>query len=147
MQIISNGLSSNCRLLNLSREWKRLIAPTAVQAANNDEALPGVLRNRGIRLFISGEQGNKCLKLKGTGNKGSSREQETENQDFDFGEQGKMPIFFQGNKGTGTPPGRASMMVQSDIVITETYQKLVQFSVRTGPQNAHRTAGAFDTGD
>ena len=25
------------------------------------------------------------------------------NQDFDFWEQGKMSIFFQENKGTGTP--------------------------------------------
>ena len=29
--------------------------------------LPGVLVNRGIRPFISGEQGNNSLKLKGTG--------------------------------------------------------------------------------
>ena len=74
---------------------------------NTYEALPGVLGNRGIMPFISGEQGNKSLKLKGTGeqrqflgtrNKGY--------RDFDLGEQGKMPIS-QGNKGTGTPSGRA----------------------------------------
>ena len=35
------------------------------------EALPGILGNRGIRSFISGEQRNKSLKLKGTGNKGN----------------------------------------------------------------------------
>ena len=34
--------------------------------ANINEALPGVLGNRGIRPFISGEQGNKSLKLMGT---------------------------------------------------------------------------------
>ena len=66
------------------------------------EALPGVWRNREIRLFISGEQGNKGLKPKGTGEQrqfwGTGN---IVNQDFYFGEQGKMPIF-QGNKGTGT---------------------------------------------
>ena len=60
----------------------------------------GVLGNRGIRPFISEEQRNKSLKLKGTGGQrqfwGTGN---IENQDFDFGEQGKMPIdFFQGNK-------------------------------------------------
>ena len=64
------------------------------------EALPGFWGNRGIRQFF---QGNKSLKLKGTGERrqfwGTGN---IENQDFDFGEQGKMPIF-QGNKGTGTP--------------------------------------------
>ena len=42
-----------------------------------DEALPGVWGNRRIRPFISGEQGNKSLKLKGTGNKGNFGEQGT----------------------------------------------------------------------
>ena len=58
------------------------------------EALPGVWGNRGIRPFVSGEQGNKSLKLKGTGEQrqfgGTGN---IENQDFDFGEQGKM-LFF-----------------------------------------------------
>ena len=31
------------------------------------QALPGVMGNRGIMSFISGEQGNTCLKMKGTG--------------------------------------------------------------------------------
>ena len=31
------------------------------------EALPGGLQNRGTRDFISGEQGNKGLKMRGTG--------------------------------------------------------------------------------
>ena len=51
---------------------------------------------------MSGEQGNKSLKLKGTGEQrqfwGIGN---IENQDFDFGEQGKMPIFVfreQGNR-------------------------------------------------
>ena len=64
------------------------------------EALWGM----GIRPYISGEQGNKSLKWKGTGEQrqflGTGN---IENQDFDFGEQAKMTIFFQGNKGTGTP--------------------------------------------
>ena len=77
------------------------------------EALSGGLGNRGIRPHISGEQGNKSLKLKGTGKQRQFWETgNIESQDFDFGEQGKMPFFvvfcccffFQGNKGTGTPP-------------------------------------------
>ena len=63
------------------------------------EALPGVLGNREIRPLVSGEQGNKSLKLKGTGEQrqfwGTGN---IENQDFDFGEQGKMLIFFRGTR-------------------------------------------------
>ena len=77
-----------------------------------NEALPGVLGNRGIRLFISGEQGNKSLKLKGTGEQrqfwGTGN---IENQNFDFKEQGRMPIVFRGTREQETPPpGRASKM-------------------------------------
>ena len=69
------------------------------------EALPGVLGNRGVTSFISGEQGNKSLKLKGTGVQMLFRGTwNIENRDFDVGEQGKIPFFFQGNKGTGNPP-------------------------------------------
>ena len=32
-----------------------------------DEALPGILWNRGTRAFISGEQGNKVIKMKEIG--------------------------------------------------------------------------------
>ena len=60
----------------------------------NIEALPGFLGNWGIRPFISGKQGNKSLKVKGTGEQkqfwGTGN---IENQDFDFWEQGKMPFF------------------------------------------------------
>ena len=70
-----------------------------------EEALQGVLGNRGIRPLISGEQGNKHHKLKGTGDQRQFRGTENiENQDFDLREQGKMLIFFQGNKRTSTPP-------------------------------------------
>ena len=52
-----------------------------------DEALPGVLRNRGTRPFVSGEQKNKCLISRGTGEQeqhwGSGN---IENENFDFGE-------------------------------------------------------------
>ena len=66
----------------------------------------------GVRPFISWEQGNKSLKLKGTGDQRPfGGTWNIENQDFDFGEQGKMPIFFQGNKGPGTSPGRASNLL------------------------------------
>ena len=65
--------------------------------------------NRGIRPFISGEQGNKSLKLKGT------KEQRQfwgtgnrENQDFDFWEQGKMPMFFSRETREKVPPPSTS---------------------------------------
>ena len=71
---------------------------------------PEVLGNRGIRPFISGEQGNKSLKLKGTGEQRQFLgTRNIDNRDFDLGEQGKMPIS-QGNKGTVTPSGRALLM-------------------------------------
>ena len=38
-----------------------------IQEMINIEALPGVVGNRGIMSFISGEQGNTSLKMKGTG--------------------------------------------------------------------------------
>ena len=77
-----------------------------------NEALLGVLGNRGIRAFISGEQGNKGQILRGTGEQrqywgtGSIRK-----PIFDFGGTGELANLFQGNKGTGTPPGRASSTV------------------------------------
>ena len=58
-----------------------------------------------MRPFISGEQGNKSLKRKGTWEQRQfGGEMNIENQDFYFGEQEKMPIFFQGNRGTDTSP-------------------------------------------
>ena len=69
------------------------------------EALPGVLGNRGKRVFISGEQGNKGQILRGTGEQrqywgtGNIRK-----QIFDFWGTGEQANLFQGNKGTGTPP-------------------------------------------
>ena len=79
-----------------------------------NEALPGVLGNRGTRAFISGEQGNKGQLLRGTGEPrqywGTGN---IENKFSIFGEQGNKPIYFRGtreqvppppHKGTGTPP-------------------------------------------
>ena len=66
-----------------------------------EEALLGVLGNRVTRAFFSGEQGNKGLKIKGTGE--HRQFWGTGNQDFVFGEQGH---FFRGNRYP--PPGRAS---------------------------------------
>ena len=56
----------------------------------------------GTRAFLfSGEQGDKNIKIRGTGEHrqfwGTGN---IENQDFVFGEQGH---FFEGNNGTGTP--------------------------------------------
>ena len=76
-----------------------------------DEALPGVLGNRGNRAFILREQGNKGQILRGTGEQrqywgtGNIRK-----QIFDFLGTGEQANLFQGNKGTGPPPGRASWM-------------------------------------
>ena len=82
----------------------------------NLEAFPGVLEDRVIWPFISGEQGNKKVKLKETGTKAILGNRE--HQDFDFGEQGKCRFFFQGNKGTGThPPGRASVRVAGTFTL------------------------------
>ena len=73
------------------------------------EALPGVLGNGGKSAFISREQrpnfeGNSGTKKKylGTGN--------IRKQIFDFLGAGEQANLFQGNKGTGTPPGRASLI-------------------------------------
>ena len=76
----------------------------------------------GIRSFISGEKRNKSLKLKGTGEQrqfwGTGN---IENQDFDFWEEGKMPIFFfrrtreQVPPPTPHPPLWASVFLQLAI--------------------------------
>ena len=69
-----------------------------------NEAFPGVWGNMGKRVFISGEQGNKCQILRriweqrqywGTGN--------IRKQILDFWGTGEQANLFQGNKGTGTP--------------------------------------------
>ena len=71
---------------------KRFCKDWHIPGCPKSEALPVVWGNRGIKPFISGEQGNKSLKLKGTKAIFGNREH-IENQDFDFVEQGKMPIF------------------------------------------------------
>ena len=77
------------------------------------EALPGVLGNRGTRATFSDEQGNKGLKIRGTGGHRQFWDFYRKSN-FVFGEQGKNAIFFEGNKGTGKPPGRASVLLQSE---------------------------------
>ena len=83
---------------------------------------PAILRpslgfwgNRGIRPFISGEHGNKSLKLKGTGEQrqfgGTGN---IEHQDFDSGEQGKMS-FFSGAKENRYPSERASILCKGAL--------------------------------
>ena len=70
------------------------------------EALPGVLGNRGKRIFIPGEQGNNGQILRGTREPrqfwvtGNIRK-----QIFDFWETGEHANLFQGNKGKCTPLG------------------------------------------
>ena len=57
------------------------------------------------RVFISGEQGNKCQIFRGTGEQ--RQYWETGNirkQIFHFWGTGEQANLFQGNKGTGTPP-------------------------------------------
>ena len=70
----------------------------------NYEALPGLLGNRGKKVFISEEQGNKAQILRGTGKQrqywgtGNIRK-----QIFAFWGTGEQANLFQGIKGTGTP--------------------------------------------
>ena len=72
----------------------------------------GFFRNRGIRPFISGEQENKSLKLKGTGDQSVLGSREHRKSRFDFGEQGEMPIFVSGEQGNRypLPLGRATYL-------------------------------------
>ena len=60
------------------------------------EALPGVLRNRGKGVFISGEQGNNGQIL---GNRGAKKtilgNREHKKNKSIFGEQGNKPIYFR----------------------------------------------------
>ena len=65
-----------------------------------------VLGNRGTRACISGRQGNKCIKMRGTGTKTIWGTENIENKIFDLGEQGgtwEQSNLFRGEKGTGTP--------------------------------------------
>ena len=66
----------NCYISLWYRHWNHLCSDQAeprscwtrvCPAFANSEALPGVMGNRRIMLFISGEQGNTSLKIKGTG--------------------------------------------------------------------------------
>ena len=78
-----------------------------------NEALPGVLGNRGTRAFISGEHGNKGQFLRGTGEQrqywGTGN---IENKFSIFGEQGNKPIYFRGTREQVPPPGRASFILE-----------------------------------
>ena len=70
-------------------------------------------------VFISGEQGNKGLKMRETGeHQRQFGEQETGNQDFDFGEQ--SDDLFQGNKVIGTtripPPPPPKELLESSCL-------------------------------
>ena len=65
-----------------------------------NEDLPGVLENRGKRVFISGEQGNKGQILRGTGEQrqywgtGNIRKQIF----LILGKLGNKPIYFRGTR-------------------------------------------------
>ena len=75
------------------------------------EALPGVLGNGEKRVFIAGEQGNKGQILRGTGEQKQYRGKgNIRKQIFDFWGAGEQANLFQGNKGTGIPPGMASFL-------------------------------------
>ena len=69
------------------------------------EALPGVLGNRGTRAIFSGEQGNKCLKIRGTHAILWNREHRKSR--FCFWEQGNKEIFSR-EQGNRYPTGRSS---------------------------------------
>ena len=63
-----------------------------------DEALPGVLGNRGERAFISREHGNKGKLLRGTGEQRNKDNMGEHKHIFDLGEQGNEPIYFSGTR-------------------------------------------------
>ena len=72
------------------------------------KAHPGYWGNRRTRAFISGEQGNKGLKLKGTGKQRQFwGTWNIGNRDLAFGEQGSRAIYFRETRAE-VPPGRAS---------------------------------------
>ena len=70
------------------------------------EPSQGFWGNRGTRAFISREQGNKGLLLRGTGERrqywGSGN---IENKFSIFGEQGNKPFYFRGTREQVTPLG------------------------------------------
>ena len=73
----------------------------------SDEALPGVLGNRGKgHLF----QGNKGQNLRGREEQKNIWEQGTQENKFSiFWEQGNKPSYFRGTREQ-EPPGRASLI-------------------------------------
>ena len=93
-KLLDSALIGVCAVIRLNTVFEfEFYSP--VNTVN--EALPGVLGYRVIRPFILGEQGNKSLKLKGTGEQRQFWETgNIENQDF--GKQGKLPIFFRGTR-------------------------------------------------
>ena len=70
-------------------------------------ALPWVWSNRGIKLFIPGERGNKDLQMSEHVNKGNFGGIKG-NEDFYFGEQRNKATYFRGTREK--VPGRASCM-------------------------------------
>ena len=86
--------------------WQKIIKIIIEKSKlQSNEAFPGVLGNRKIRPFISGEQGNKSLKLKETGEtKAFWGNREHRKSIFWLWRTRENAIFFQGNKGTGTTP-------------------------------------------
>ena len=90
-------------LVSLSAGQRVNICTRSSSSKQHNEALPGVLGNRGTRAFISGEQGNKGQILRGTNTILGNREHKK--QVFNFCGTGEQAHLFQRNKGTGTPLG------------------------------------------
>ena len=78
--------------------------PLAVQAQNQCGYVRPSQGFRGIRPFISAEQGNKGLRMRGMG-KQRLWNRNIGNQDFHIGEQENEAIYFWKTKD---PTGRAS---------------------------------------
>ena len=69
-----------------------------------NEALPGVLGNRGTKAFILGEQEDKGQILRGTGEQRQYwRTGNIENKVSMLGEQGNKPIYFRGTRQKAPP--------------------------------------------
>ena len=76
---------------------------------NINEALPGVLGNRGNRAFISGEQRPNFEGNRGTKTILGNREHKKTNFRF-LGNRGTSQ-FISGEQGNRYPPGRASLIL------------------------------------
>ena len=82
-----------------------------------NEALPGVLGNRGTMAFISGEQGNKGQIFRGTGTKTVLGNREHKKTNFRvLGNRGTSQ-FISGEQGNRYPPWEGLVNTRGPMVL------------------------------